>query len=93
MKGYFYILLCSNGCYYSGSTVDLERRWFQHKNGEGAAYTRRNPPIKLMYVEEFSRIDEAFAREKQVQGWSRKKKESLINGRFHDLHELARCRG
>ena len=51
------------------------------------------PPIKLMYVEEFSRIDEAFAREKQVQGWSRKKKESLINGRFHDLHELARCRG
>jgi hypothetical protein len=45
----------------------------------------------LVYVEEYSRIDEAFYREKQVQGWSRKKKEALIKGMPEKLHELAKC--
>jgi putative endonuclease len=48
-------------------------------------------PVKLVYYEEFQRIDEAFYREKQVQGWSRKKKEALIKSLPDNLHELARC--
>jgi putative endonuclease len=92
MKGYMYILLCANGNYYTGSTVDLDRRLQQHQNGEGANFTKKHLPVKLMYYEEFERIDEAFYREKQVQGWSRAKKEALINGDKNKLHELAECK-
>jgi predicted GIY-YIG superfamily endonuclease len=37
-------------------------------------------------------LDDAFYREKQVQGWSRKKKEALISGQLDDLHGLAECK-
>jgi len=91
MKGYMYILECANGCYYTGSTNDLERRLEQHQNGEGANFTKKHLPVKLVYFEEYQRIDEAFYREKQVQGWSRKKKEVLINRTPEKLHELSEC--
>ena len=85
-----YILLCNDGSYYTGSTTDLEHRLEQHFAGEGANYTKKHPPVKLLYYEEFDRIDEAFFREKQVQGWSRKKKEALISGNYEKLPELSR---
>ncbi|MDO6440013.1 GIY-YIG nuclease family protein [Cyclobacterium sp. 1_MG-2023] len=91
MKGYMYILECSDGSYYTGSTIDLELRLKQHQGGEGAKYTKKKLPVKLVYYEEFQRIDEAFYREKQVQGWSRKKEEALIKSLTDNLHELARC--
>ena len=50
---------------------------------------RSTLPVKLVYVEEYPRIDHAFYREKQVQGWSRKKKEALIEGKYEKLPELA----
>ena len=75
-KGYMYILECADGSYYVGSTKYLEKRVLQHQNGEGANHTKKHLPVKLVYHEEFSRIDEAFYREKQVQGWSRKKKQA-----------------
>lgn len=90
MKGYMYILLCSNGKYYTGSTKNLELRLQQHFSGEGSNFTKKYPPEKLMYYEEFQRIDEAFSREKQVQGWSRLKKEALISGAFDKLRHLSR---
>ncbi len=86
-----YILECANGKYYTGSTNNLERRLAEHQNGEGANFTKKHYPVKLVYFEEFQRIDEAFYREKQVQGWSRKKKEALINGTPEKLHELSEC--
>jgi len=92
MKGYMYILECANGNYYTGSTIDLEKRFIQHQNGEGANFTKKHLPVKLAYFEEFQRIDEAFYREKQVQGWSRKKKEALISGQIGKLHDLAECK-
>ena len=85
-----YILECADGSYYTGSTNNLERRLQQHQNGEGANYTKKHLPVKLVYFEEFQRIDEAFYREKQVQGWSRKKKEALINGCFDKLSSLSK---
>lgn len=91
-KGYMYILECSNGSYYTGSTIDLALRLQEHQNGEGANFTKKHLPVKLVYFEEFMRIDEAFYREKQVQGWSRKKKEALVNGFLNTLHELAECK-
>jgi putative endonuclease len=48
-------------------------------------------PVKLVYIEEYQRIDEAFFREKQVQGWSRKKKEALINNLSDELTKLSEC--
>lgn len=87
-----YTLECSNGAYYTGSTIDLALRLEQHQNGEGANFTKKYLPVKLVYYEEFMRIDEAFYREKQVQGWGRKKKEALANGFLDTLHELAACK-
>ena len=91
MKGYTYILLCSDGTYYTGSTIDLELRLKQHQNGEGSNHTKKHLPVVLVYYEEFSRIDKAFYREKQIQGWSRKKKEALINNMTDDLKKAAEC--
>ena len=92
MKGFMYILLCSNGQFYTGSTNDLENRMDQHLNGEGSNFTRKHLPFKLVYFEEFGRIDDAYHREKQVQNWSRAKKEALIKRDKNRLHELAECR-
>jgi putative endonuclease len=87
-----YILRCADGSFYVGSTVDLERRLGQHDEGEGAAYTRRRRPVQLVYCEDFPRIDDAYLREKQVQGWSRAKRLALVEGRLQDLPRLARSR-
>lgn len=88
-KGYTYILECADGSYYTGSTKNLVLRFQQHQNGEGANHTKKRLPLKLVYVEVFDRIDEAFYREKQIQGWSRKKKEALIHGEHNKLPELS----
>jgi len=90
MKGYMYILKCSNGAYYTGSTNNLELRLEQHQKGEGAQFTRRNLPVEIVYFEEFNRIDEAFYREKQIQKWSRRKKEALIKGDKDELVKLSK---
>jgi len=86
---WLYILECSDGSFYVGSTIDLERRFLQHQFGEGAVYTRTRRPVKLVFSQEFQHIDEAFAREKQVQGWSRAKRKALIEGTFALLPGLA----
>ncbi|WP_265201072.1 GIY-YIG nuclease family protein [Aureitalea sp. L0-47] len=85
-----YILLCSDGSYYCGSTKDLDKRLAQHKNGHGANHTAKRLPVELIYFEVYSRIDEAFYREKQIQGWSRKKKEALMRGQSDLLSVLAK---
>lgn len=84
-----YILECADGSYYTGSTNNLDLRLTQHQNGEGANHTKKRLPVKLVYFEEYQRIDEAFYREKQVQGWSRKKKEALINSQTEKSPELS----
>jgi len=88
-KGYTYILECGNGSYYTGSTVDLKKRILQHQKGMGANHTRKHLPVKLIYYEVYQRIDQAFYREKQIQGWRREKKEALMNGEPHLLPELS----
>lgn len=89
MKPCMYILLCSNGSYYTGSTKNISRRLAQHQAGEGANHTKKHLPVKLIYLEVYSRIDHAFYREKQVQKWRREKKEALIYGQHHKLPQLA----
>ena len=84
-----YILECADNSFYTGSTNDLKRRLEQHQNSEGAEHTKKYLPVKLVYYETFNRIDEAFNREKQVQGWNRAKKIALINGQANLLRQLS----
>ncbi len=90
--GYMYMLQCRDGSFYTGSTKELALRIAQHKNGEGANFTSKNLPVKLVYYETFDRIDEAFAREKQIQKWSRAKKIALIKGDIEKLKQLSKNR-
>jgi len=88
-KGYTYILECGNGSYYTGSTIHLEKRVLQHQKGLGANHTKKHLPVKLVYYKLYKRINDAFYREKQIQGWSRKKKEALMDGEPRLLPELS----
>ena len=91
---YVYIVECADGSLYVGSTFNLELRLHQHNSDrDGAKYTRRRRPVKLVWSAWFDSIAEAFAFEKQVQGWRREKRVALIEGRFDDLPALARRRG
>lgn len=85
-----YILECCDGSFYTGSTINLDRRLDEHQSGKGAKYTQKRVPVKLIYFEEYDQIATAFYREKQVQGWSRNKKLALIEGRFSDLPDLSK---
>jgi len=85
-----YIVECSDGTYYVGSTWNLERRLGEHNEGLGAEYTRRRRPVRLVWSVQLNRIDEAYRVEKQIQGWGRGKRLALIEGRFDDLPGLAR---
>lgn len=69
----------------------LDMRIAPHQNGEGSNFTKKHLPVELVYFEEFDRIDDAFYREKQIQGWGRKKKEALIHNKLEDLSELSQC--
>jgi putative endonuclease len=91
-KPTMYILKCANHKFYTGSTKNLERRLKQHQSGEGANFTKKHLPVELVYFEIFERIDWALYREKQIQGWSHKKKEALINGDLEKLKELSRSK-
>jgi len=85
-----YILRCGDGSYYVGSTTNLDHRMWQHSIGQGSEYTKSRMPVELVFFQEFSRIDDAYAVEKQVQAWSRAKREALIDGRLTDLIALSK---
>lgn len=89
IHNYFvYILECSDHTYYTGVTNDLQFRLAQHNSGENEdAYTYNRRPLLLKYWIRFDYIDDAIAFEKQVKGWSRKKKEALF---FEDWDEIKR---
>jgi putative endonuclease len=89
---YTYMLRCSDGTLYVGSTRNLEHRLYQHETGEGATYTRERLPVELVWSEEFENVGMAFAREKQIQNWGRAKRVALIEGRYGDLTGLAKKR-
>jgi putative endonuclease len=80
MSYYVYILECSNKSLYTGITTDLERRFNEHRSGEGGRYTRANRPKKMRYFEEYPTRSDATKREMQIKSWPRTKKIALIKG-------------
>ncbi|XOV69391.1 MAG: GIY-YIG nuclease family protein [Fluviicola sp.] len=85
------ILRCEGDKLYVGSTKNINRRFEQHKKRAGANFTKKFPPEEIVYLEEHKRIDHAFYREKQIQRWSRGKKEALIRNDSNQLNLLATC--
>jgi putative endonuclease len=91
-QGWVYILECADGSYYTGCTTNIEQRIAQHETGFYDGYTSKRRPVKLVWSEIFPDINQAIAVERQIKGWTRKKKEALIRGDFLRLHELAECK-
>jgi putative endonuclease len=91
MRAFVYILRCSDGSYYVGSArgEDVGRRLSEHQQGLYDGYTARRLPVTLVWSGAFERIVEAIAFERQVKGWSRAKKEAVINGEWERLPKLA----
>ncbi len=75
---YVYILKCSDNSFYTGITWNLNKRLTEHNSGSGCAFTKARRPVKLVYSEQFDDIKNAAKREKEIKGWSRKKKKVLI---------------
>ena len=90
-SGFVYILLCSDGSYYTGSTTNIELRLQQHQEGVGSNFTSKRLPVKLLYYEFFAHVADAFYREKQIQGWTRRKKEALMTGFEVNLKRFSEC--
>ena len=79
----------ANTVLYVGVTSDLAHRVLQHKAGALGGFTARYQVKKLVYYEACETIDDAIAREKQLKGWRRSKKEMLINGMNPGWDDLA----
>lgn len=80
----------SNTVLYTGTTNDLKRRVYEHKNKIVEGFTKRYNIDKLVYYEVFEDPNNAITREKQIKGWVRKKKVDLINSfnpTWEDLYE------
>ena len=88
-----YILKCSDDSYYVGITNNIDIREHQHNEGKNVtAYTYSRRPVKLMWHNKFQSELEAIKWEKKLKGWTRKKKEALIEGRYELLSGLAECK-
>ena len=88
---YLYIVRCSDGSFYTGTTrTTLEIRLAQHNDGTFAGYTESRRPVTLAFAQWFERITDAIENERKVKGWSRTKKEALIRGDFDSLPVLAK---
>jgi predicted GIY-YIG superfamily endonuclease len=85
-----YIIRCSDGSYYTGSTSSIEKRISEHQQGIIPGYTKNKRPIELVFSEYFEDVYNAISAERQIKGWSRAKKEALIQGDFELLKALAK---
>jgi putative endonuclease len=94
MKTYtVYILKCADNSYYTGVTNDIDRRLYEHDNAINInCYTAERRPLALVFCEHFEDINDAISFEKQVKGWSRKKKEAIINNNWDKLKALSICK-
>lgn len=86
---YTYILASRSRVLYTGVTNDLTRRVNEHKQGLGSGFTHKYRVTRLVYFEEFAEVRDAIAREKEIKGWRRSRKISLIESRNPTWEDLA----
>jgi len=89
---YVQILRCADDSLYVGCARDVKKRVARHNAGRGPAFTEHRRPVELVFIEQHSAKAAAIRRERQLKGWSRKKKEALIRGDLDGLHALAKRR-
>jgi putative endonuclease len=90
MGAILYILCCSDGSHYVGTTRDsLEKRRSEHQAGTYDGYTTHRRPVKMVFQQHFEHIEDAIGAERQIKGWRREKKEALIRGDYSVLPLLA----
>ena len=75
-----YIVECSDGTFYCGISNNVPKRIATHNAGKGARYTKTRLPVALKYIEGVGTMGQALKREREIKGYSRKKKEALCNG-------------
>ena len=91
MQATVYIVKCADGSYDTGLTKqNVEARIWEHNAGVYEGYTHSRRPVKLLFVETYDRISDAIARERQIKGWNRKKKQALIARNYESLPELSK---
>jgi putative endonuclease len=87
---FVYIVECIDKFYYTGVTNDVEKRVWEHNEGiHPKSFTYKRRPVVLRYFQRFTSIIDAIAWEKQVKGWSRKKKEALIKEDWNEIVRLS----
>lgn len=88
-----YIVKCSDNSYYTGITNNLDRRLYEHNTSDDDFnYTFSRGPVVLVYYELFNDVKQVIAFEKKITGWTRKKKEALIENKWSKLPELSICK-
>lgn len=78
LSWYVYILQCSDGTFYTGSSNNLEKRVLSHNTGRGAKYTRGRSPVLLLYSEKTIDKSAALKREIEIKKLSREGKKELV---------------
>ena len=78
---FVYILECEDNTLYTGITTDVERRFKEHSEGKGGAYTRAKKVKKILYTKKYKDRSSALKREHEIKSWSRKEKMALINSK------------
>ncbi len=87
-----YILKCSDGSYYTGHSDNLESRIAAHHTGAiKSCYTFNRRPLELVFSQEFTTRLQALTAERQIKGWTRKKKEAMIRGDWGEVSRLAKA--
>ena len=88
---YVYVLRCFDGTFYIGVTNDVDRRLWEHENGESRRhYTYARRPLRLIHVSEFASPNEAIAFEKRLKGWTHRKKRAFVEGKWGALKRFSR---
>ena len=77
---FVYILRCADGTFYVGETHDVEVRLSEHNKGGAATHTAKRRPVQLVHVESYENRETCLNRERQIKGWTRVKKQALIDG-------------
>jgi len=90
---FVYIVECADGLYYTGITNNLDRRIAEHNEGlDSKSFTHKRRPVVLKYAQHFTDVNQAIGWEKQLKGWSRRKKEALFNEDWEEVKRLAKIR-
>jgi putative endonuclease len=76
-----YVILCTDGSFYTGYTKNIDTRIKLHESGKGARYTKMHKPQKVAYIELFKSRAQAMKREKQIKKLTHQQKLKLVNSR------------